>query len=342
MKTKNKRAKVKLPTDAVVAVTYRCNSRCIMCNIWQIRDFPEMPAHDYSKLPASLRDVNISGGEPFLRNDLPEIVKVIKKACPKATINISSNGFLVDVIKKTMPKILEIDPTVGLSISIDGVGIMHEKVRNIPNAWPKVLETIRFCRDNLKMTNLKFAFTLNEMNYRHLSRAYEWSQKLGTQFTMAVAHSSDNFFSKNNELKIPPTELESQFVHVIKKLLKSKHPKDWARAYFVDGLYKVARGKRRPIESFAGEDFFYLDPKGDVYPSVIDNVPMGNISDYKHFEPLWYSEKAHLSRETIAGFESNYWMVCTARTAIRRNPLKVMNWVVKNKMMDTYKKSEEN
>ena len=69
-----------------------------------------------------------------------------------------------------------------------------------------------------------------------------------------------------------------------------------------------------------------------MYPSVIDNVIMGNIKDYKHFEPLWYSEQAHAARTAVQGFESNYWMVCTARTAIQRNPLKVANWIFRNKL----------
>lgn len=287
---------------------------------------------EYQRLPSSLLDINISGGEPFLRTDLVEIIKVMKKACPHAVFNISTNGFLVDTIKQVLPKILAIAPDAGISISVDGIGQMHEKVRRVPNAWPKVLETIRFCRDVLKMKNVKLAFTMNELNYRQLIRAYDWSHRLGIQFTMAVAHSSDNFFSKDNELKIPSVELDAQFGYVIKKLLQSLKPMNWARAYFVDGLYKIALGQKRPLEPFAGEDFFYLDPKGDLYPSVIDTVIMGNIQDYKHFEPLWYSEQAHQARAAVQGFESNYWMVCTARTAIQRNPLKVANWIFKNKL----------
>jgi MoaA/NifB/PqqE/SkfB family radical SAM enzyme len=333
MQTKTKkRSQIVLPVDAVVAVTYRCNSRCIMCNIWQIKDFPEMMPREYRKLPHSLKSINISGGEPFLRKDLVEIVKVMKKSCPDAALNISTNGFLVDTIKKVLPEILAIAPNTAISISIDGIGQMHEKVRRVPRAWVKVLETIRFCRDVLQMKNVKLAFTMNELNYRQLITAYDWSHRLGTQFTMAVAHSSENFFGKKNELKIPGVELDPQFGYVIKKLLRSVKPKDWARAYFVDGLYKIARGEKRPLESFAGEEFFYLDPKGDVYPSVVDNVVMGNIDDYNHFEALWYSDKAHQAREKILGFESNYWMVCTARTAIQRNPLKVANWIFKNKL----------
>ncbi|NQT49956.1 radical SAM protein [Candidatus Kuenenbacteria bacterium] len=326
-----KKRKIKMPVDAVVAVTYRCNSRCIMCNIWQIKDFPEMAPEVYLHLPKSLKDINVSGGEPFLRKDLPEIIKNIKKACPKAKINISTNGFLVDTIKKVLPEIKKIDPKISISVSIDGIGQMHEKVRRVPNAWPKVLETVRFCRTELKIKNVKLAFTLNSENFRHLNKAYDWSKRLGVQFTMAVAHSSELYFGKDNTIAVDKDLLGNEFRQVIKKLLKSMKPKDWVRAYFVNGLHRIVRGKKRPLHSFAGEDFFYLDPKGDVYPSVIDSIIMGNINDHKYFSDLWHSKLAKKGREEAQGFESDYWMVCTARTAIKRNPLKVAAWIFQSK-----------
>lgn len=328
-----KKPKIKMPVDAVVAVTYKCNSRCIMCNIWQIKDYPELLPEAFLRLPDTLKDVNISGGEAFLRQDLPEIIRNVKRACPKANINISTNGFLVEQIKKTLPQIKEIYPEIAVSVSIDGVGKMHEEVRRIPNAWEKVVETLNYCRGLLGSKKVKMAFTLNDLNYQQLQKAYEWSQKIGVQFTMAVAHSSDLYFSKKqtNE-KFQSKEVSDQFEFIIKKLLRSLSPKDWVRAYFVDGLYKYSQGKRRPLEQFAGQDFFYLDPKGDVYPSVVDNIIMGNLFDYRDFKTLWYSPQAQKARDDLKGFEDNYWMVCTARTAIKRNPLKVANWIFKKKL----------
>ena len=328
----SKNQKIIMPIDAVVAVTYRCNSRCIMCNIWQIKDFPEMAPAEYLKLPPTLKDINISGGEPFLRTDLVEIVRNIHRACPKAKVNISTNGFLVETIKRVLPEVKRVFPNIAVSVSVDGIGQMHETVRRVPQAWHKVLETIRFCRDEAKIKDIKLAFTLNSVNSKHLRQAFLWSKKLGVQFTMAVAHSSEIYFGKENIIDVDPGFLEQEFQHVIQQLLKSMKPKDWVRAYFVNGLQQIVNGEKRPLESFAGEDFFYLDSKGDVYPSVIDNVIMGNINDYDNFNELWRSDQAAEARNDIQAFENNYWMVCTARAAIKRNPLKVANWIWQNKL----------
>jgi len=326
--------KTRMPQDAVVAITYRCNARCIMCNIWQIKDYPELLPEAYWRLPATLRDINVSGGEPFLRTDIVEIIKAMRKACPKANINISSNGFLVETIKKVLPQIKNVYPGIAISISIDGIGQMHENVRRVPNAWPKVIDTLNFCRNLLGAHKVKMAFTLNDTNYTELQKAFEWSQKLGVEFTMAIAHSSDIYFAKAQENKNFQTpEVKKQFEYIIKKFLRSSYPKNWARAYFVDGLYKLSQGEKRPLRQFAGEDFFFLDPRGDVYPSVIDSTVMGNIFSYRNFKDLWYSETAEKARNKIHGFEDDYWMVCTARTAMKRNPLKVLGWVFKKKLL---------
>jgi len=93
--------------DIVLAVTYQCNSRCGFCNIWRSQESFSCQPDDYKKLPHNIKNVNISGGEPFLRDDLPEIIKTIKNQCPKAKIIISTNGFTPSRIKEQMQRILK-------------------------------------------------------------------------------------------------------------------------------------------------------------------------------------------------------------------------------------------
>src|SRR3989339_2069815 len=110
----------KMPIDCVLALTYNCNARCTMCDIWKIKNSPEIAVEELKKLPTTLRDINLSGGEPFLRKDLPEVVEIVNQRCPKARIVISSNGFSTALILKQMEKILKIKPDIGVAISIDG------------------------------------------------------------------------------------------------------------------------------------------------------------------------------------------------------------------------------
>jgi len=75
----------------VLAVTYKCNLRCKMCNIWQNQEVENLDLSYFSNIK-NIKYINISGGEPFLRSDLIELVKIIKKNNPKSNIIISSNG----------------------------------------------------------------------------------------------------------------------------------------------------------------------------------------------------------------------------------------------------------
>src|SRR4030043_1193673 len=114
------------PKEITLAVTYRCNSKCSMCNIWKITEFDDLPAEEYAKLPSSSLTINITGGEPFLRKDLVEVIRQIHKAAPNSRIVISSNGFLTDRITQVLSEVRKFHPKIGIGVSVDGIGEGHE------------------------------------------------------------------------------------------------------------------------------------------------------------------------------------------------------------------------
>lgn len=325
--------KTNLPIDCVLAVTYRCNSRCTMCNIWKLKDTPELELDQYKKLPPTLRDINVSGGEPFLRQDIVELVKILHETCPRARIVISTNGYLADLIKEKMREILKIAPTAGVGISIDGIGEMHDKIRGIPGGFNLAAKTVKVLREEVGMKNLRLAFTVSKQNVEHLGKVYDLSRELGVQFTMALAQSSEFFFGgKQMEEAADANVLKDQFEYVIKQELRSWQPKRWVRAYFTKSLLDFAITGKQVLSSRAGTDFFFLDPFGNVYPSVVHNAIMGNLHD-KNFEEIWNSPEAEVAREKVREGKLDVWMICTARTAIRRHPFKVGWWIVKSKFI---------
>ncbi len=324
-------AKINLPIDCVLAVTYRCNSRCTMCNIWRLKDTPELELEYFKKLPATLCDINVSGGEPFLRQDIVELVKILHETCPKAKIVISTNGYLTDLIKEKMREILKYVPAVGVGISIDGIGEMHDKIRGIPGGFGLATKTVKVLREELGMTNLRLAFTVSKENVEHLGKVYNLSRELGVQFTLALAQSSEFFFGGKQIEEVPAEKiLKEQFGYVIKKELQSWQPKRWVRAFFTESLLDFALTGKQVLPSRAGTDFFFLDPFGNVYPSVIHNAVMGNLHD-KNIEEIWNSPEAEAARKKVRETKQDVWMICTARTAIKRHPTRVGWWIFKNK-----------
>ncbi len=331
--SKNNKQKIINPIDCVLGITYNCNSRCTMCDIWKIKNFPELPVEEYKKLPHTLRDINISGGEPFLRADIARIIETVKKAAPKARMVISTNGFMPEYIETQMKDILNIKPDIGVAISVDGYGDTHEKIRKIPHAWDKDMETLERLQ-KLGMKNLRLAFTILPENIKDFSNVYDEATKRGVQFTHAFAQSSEHYFGGiTNEDNTPDLqELKKQYLHIINHELKSWHPKRWVRAFFAHGLYTFSIEKKQVLSNDPGNKFFYLDPRGVVYPSVVHNYPMGNIQNHDTWDDVWHSDRAQDARKKVEDVGIPAWMICTARTAIKKNPHKVACWIVKNKI----------
>lgn len=329
---KTQRTPAKLPVDAVIGITYNCNSRCVMCDIWKMEPHELMQVKDFMRLPTTLKDVNISGGEPFLHKNIVEIVKTVRERLPKARIVISSNGFSTKLIEMRIIEILKYVPDIRVGISIDGMQEMHDQIRGIPNGFNKCMETVEMLK-RVGVKNIRLAFTVTTQNVSHFPKVYDLSRKLGVQFTCAFAQSSDFYFGAKQNYEHPdPTLLREGFRYVIGQELQTMSPKRWIRAFFENGLYRFATTAQQPLTSRPGTDFFYLDPNGIVYPSVVHYFKMGDFKTAKSFEELWHSDEAEAARTKVEESGKQYWMICTARSAIRRHPVNVALWFVKSKL----------
>lgn len=304
--------------DIVLAITYRCNSHCRMCNIWQIKDHEnEFSLLDLANLPDGLESLNLSGGEPFLRKDLEEIVREVKKRLPKTDIIISTNGFATELVLEKTRKILKINPDIGIAVSLDGIGVAHDKIRGIPDGYQKVLETIKGLKE-LGLKKLRLAFTVGDYNFSELPGVYELARTLDIEMTLAAVHSSQNFFNKENK-----TEKEKEIIKrlewLIEEELKSWSPKRWLRAYFTYGLKIFLKTGKRILPDYSGELNAFIDPKGNIYPCDISTQKIGNLK--KNFDLKEVDRK-----ECEAS-----WMICTVRQAIKKHWLKVLSWILISK-----------
>lgn len=310
-----------LPTSAFLSVTMLCNSRCIHCDIWKNKGLDFLPVDIYKKLPASLEMVDLTGGEPFLRNDLPEIVSTVRTSCPKARILITTNGFLPEKIKKYAPLIVEADPAIAFRLSLDGWGVTHEKVRGIPQAFEKVMQSIRILK-HAGVKDIGLTFTLMKINQHELKKVYEYCRKEKLSFSLNVVHDSPIYFGTNKtSLQPTPESVKKDFDYLFANQMKSLEPKNWGKAWFNRYSYEYMLHHRRPLPCGAGENFFYMDPFANIFMCQIKNWPIGNLRK-QSFEEIWYSKPkqqflgaAHVCHDC--------WIVCTAKDAIKKNKLKV-------------------
>ncbi len=316
------------PVDAVIAVTYRCDSRCNMCNIWKLPPTREMKPEDYRMLPGSLRDVNITGGEPFLRDDIVDLVRIIYDHCGHPRIVISTNGFQRRRIMHAAPELMKIGRKVGIGVSIDGIGEVHDDIRGVKGGFKKVVETLKQLK-TIGYKNVRVAFTAQRKNLEHLGALYDLSRQFGYEFTMSVAQNSEFYFSTEENQAVEPSGLEKELKYVMREELLSFSPKRWLRAYFYTGVLRFNVMGERIIGCRAGRDSFFIDPGGNIYPCLTLNRTMGNIYE-QAFRDIWEGEQADKVRRTVDACSESCWMICTARTSILRNPFRPLGWIVRN------------
>ncbi|MBI2954664.1 MAG: radical SAM protein [Chloroflexi bacterium] len=319
------------PFDAVVAVNYRCNARCLMCNIWEVQSGEQLSPSEFAKLPSTLRTINVSGGEPFLRDDLPDVIQAIKAASPNAKITISTNGLLTEKIVRTMRDVFATDRTIALGISIDGIDQKHDEVRGVRGAYRMATETLKRVRA-LGVNDLRIAFTASPANIDHFYRVYNLARELKVQFTCAVAHSSSHYFHSKSDLSPDGKILERQIGRIVNAELQTLSPKRWARAYFASGLARYTAGGGRPLPCLGGSAFFFLNPRGDIYPCNVLDVTMGNLREAPSFDDLWLSDDADAARGAVAACRKGCWMICTARAAMLQSKRKVAVWAIRSKV----------
>lgn len=321
--------RVGYPTDAIIALTYRCDARCQMCNIWQLKPQEHLTVDDYAKVPSTLRDINVSGGEAFMRKDIVDIVKVINDKCNSPRIVVSTNGFRTKEIVASMEELRKTIPDIGIGVSLDGIGEVHDRIRGVKEAYTRAIATLEGLKDR-EFSNIRIGFTAMNDNVSEMQKVYDLAETLGVQFTMAVAQNSDIYFSTQVNDQVGNGTLADALGYVIKKELASYHPKRWMRAYYESGTLVFNRERRRLLKCRAGIDFFYLAPEGIVYPCLTIPSPMGDLRG-NSFESVWESEQADRVRNEIDGCEK-CWMICTARSSLKRNLPKALSWIAKEKI----------
>lgn len=141
----------KYPKIIQLPLTYNCDSRCVMCNIWQMDHSGEASIDEFSEfmkdnLFKNVETVGINGGEPSLIPNLTEYALAVLKLPAIKNINIISNGFRKEAFLSSVREIYSACKSKGvsfhLSISLDGVGHIHDEVRGINGAFKKTISTI--------------------------------------------------------------------------------------------------------------------------------------------------------------------------------------------------------
>jgi MoaA/NifB/PqqE/SkfB family radical SAM enzyme len=141
------------PTVLIFNCTFVCDARCEMCHNWKHGDRKtDMTLDQLDRVMdhrfwGAVENLNISGGEPTTRNDLPEMVELFARRLPRLRkVGINTTGLTPHRAIPQLTRIVEFCAGRGLlfsaRVSLDGIGDIHDQVRNVKRGFDKACETI--------------------------------------------------------------------------------------------------------------------------------------------------------------------------------------------------------
>lgn len=320
--------------NGTIIVTYRCNGRCTMCNRYQQPSKPEeeIKIDTIKKLP-QMYFTNITGGEPFIREDLPEIVEELYQKSDR--IVISTNGSYTERIINLCKKF----PKVGIRISIEGLEETNNKIRGIEDGYHKGYTTLQKLVQ-MKHPDIGFGMTVQDSNAKDVIALYQLAEAMGMEFATASLHNSFYFVKEENKIEdkmMVAKELEK----LVNQLLETNSPKKWFRAYFNHGLINYIFGQDRLLPCNMAFDTFFIDPFGDVMPcnGTKEKEVMGNLNQ-QNWDELWNSEQANQVRNKVRHCKRQCWMIGSVSPAMHKYLWKPTSWVIQHKFFKGYQKKK--
>lgn len=194
------------PTVLNLLVNDICNSRCRMCLVWKQKKDKEFSPGELelilkNPLFKKLDYISVSGGEPTLREDLPEIFRVIaKKKMLKRGTGIITNALQEDQVIARIDESAQICHREGVKfnvmVSLDGIGGVHDEIRGRKGNYKNAIEVLCYLKDKTNIP-VTIGCTVTRDNVWHVDEVLDLCKKLGITGRFRVAEFIDRLYNSN-------------------------------------------------------------------------------------------------------------------------------------------------
>lgn len=288
----------KFPQNIGFFPTARCNlSRCKHCFYWKeiddSKNRKELKFQEIKKISKKYSNfyyLTITGGEPSLRKDLPEICKLFYKNNKIRMISYHTNGFEPNLIKDHVEKILEYCPKIllNVAVSIDGPKKIHNKIRGNKKSYDNAIKTLKllypmtevFSNLEIQYSSVFSSFSKNsimqiEKEIKPIKCWHSWTLVRG------------NIRNKNSKKEVINEYKKFQKNFRIKKMNLFKN-NIWSFLRLgVGGLFmkinlEAIDKKKQIVPCLAGKKTIILKDNGDVEPCEMINKKFENVRDFNY------------------------------------------------------------
>lgn len=272
--------------NLTVSVTGACNSRCTMCDQWKNDNSADLTPKEFEDLferPefAGVEYLNITGGEPFIRKDIREVVEaIIRKMQMAKVFFISTNGTNPKGVEKFVKDFSTKHEDVGINVtvSIDGDREVNRRIRGI-DSYRSGIETIELCHRISERIKTMISTTLTPANcsFENLMDIKKIAEDTGSTFSFRMGAKNEYYRNQASDLEIP----EEKIKEVI----------EFSRRFCTDNVFLTAQaefletgrlqlmGTTDNLKCRAGNTFTFVDSKGDIFPCINSTRKIGNKKD---------------------------------------------------------------
>jgi MoaA/NifB/PqqE/SkfB family radical SAM enzyme len=331
------------PIHLTFFVTRQCNAACPFCFYLRKADACHAPADELSleeirKISLSFGDLlwlAFSGGEIYLRDDLPEISRVFYMNNRPAIMLFPTNGLLPGRIRDMTEQILR-DCTrsvIAVKLSLDGLHEDHDRLRRTPGSFAKTMETYSLLSELLDIYP-HFELGVNTVfcsdNQDQMDSLIDFVGGMENIKTHTISLVRGNLAHRSFAAIDP-----GKYRHAIERLEENLKTKESSRTYrFRGSRIKAAQDvlqrhlisrtldeDKRLIPCYAGSLSLVLTESGEVYPCEILDRDLGNIRDYGYnIQRLLLSDRAKAVLHSISDSQCYCTHECNFMTNILFNP----------------------
>ena len=316
------------PINLTFSVTNICQSRCKTCNIWRLykehpdRRTEELKLEEIEKIFRSMGHVyvfNISGGEPFLRNDLKEVIDLACRYLTPGVIHIPTNGIAVNRVENQTRKILQLlqkrSPQTQLTVkpSFDHLGQKHDEIRGVSGNFKRVIETfnrLRTIQRDYPNFHVELGTVISRWNVEDIAEIADYVTGLGVDsYRNEIAEQRSEMFNTENDITPDPDRYEKAIDAFVQRIRNGMQDKvlfqritNAFRLVYYDLAIRILKENRQVIPCYAGISNAHMTPYGDIWAccTLGYDRPMGNLRAFGYdFRSLWESPQANEIRRYI-------------------------------------------
>jgi MoaA/NifB/PqqE/SkfB family radical SAM enzyme len=282
------------PTVLIFNCTWVCDAQCEMCSNWKFGDRKSditlaqlEPVLD-NPFWGAVENLNISGGEPTTRNDLPEIVEMCARHMPRLRkIGINTTGLTphraIPMLTRIVKFCAERDLLISIRVSLDGIGDIHNQVRHVKNGFNKAVKTIEAMQALAKeYPNFQFgiAATIFATNMPDAENILAWARtkQLDVVFNM-LRFTDAMLHNKSLEASIGFGRTEEDFMRqFFLDRVQEESVLSGQAFMYLHYADMIANGYHRTMPCPFQNQGLLLNPNGDLHYCE-NSEKLGNVID---------------------------------------------------------------